>query len=318
MNTITTLTRCIDSHSVRQFGAACLLGLLVGGCATSYESRPDLTSVETIGVVLPEESSETLEAEDVIQLYNLTKGEDTVKNSAVGAGAGAVTGIAVGAAAACLLTPCGGFLWPAVLIAFTGTGGIVGGTAGAVAGATVDTQEQVKVAPVHLYEVNKVLPALQRDYLTRPDLEERVLRLVREQNPTIIFLPAVPNGDRYILDDTVQPVAPYTDINLVLSEFSVVFAGKAKDDPRVTLTVHTQWTLTKYDASTNLNSTWDVLDGRYVSTKHPLSEWLADEGALIKARVDEGLEESLTNAFSDLVSETEEERWASFSTDDSF
>jgi len=65
---------------------------------------------------------------------------------------------------------------------------LVGGTAGGFAGATVDTQELVEVAPVHLYEVNKLRPTLQLDYLTRSDLEERTLRLVRQENPTINFL----------------------------------------------------------------------------------------------------------------------------------
>jgi hypothetical protein len=197
-------------------------------------------------------------------------------------------------------------------------GAVLGGTTGAVTGATVDTQEQVEVAPLHLYEVNKVLPALQRDYLTRSDLEERVLRLVRQENPTINFVPAVPDGDRYSLGKTAQPGGAYTDVNLVLSELRVLFAGKAKDDPRVTLTVHTQWSLTKYDASANLNSTWDILAGSYESKKYPLSKWLADEGALLKTQVNEGLEESLINAFSSLIGETEEEKWASFSTYDSF
>jgi len=57
---------------------------------------------------------------------------------------------------------------------------------------------------------------------------------------------------------------------------------------------------------------------RFVFNCHQVSEWLADEGALLKAQVNEGLEESLTNAFSDLVSETGEEKWAGLSTDDSF
>ena len=320
MNTITTLTQCLDSHSVRQFGAVCLLGLLAGGCATSYEPKPDLTSVETIGVVLPDGSSQTLEAADVIELYNVTKRQDTVRNSAVGAGAGTVAGGALGAAVACMAGPCAfsGPWLPVTLLLFVVPGMVVGGAAGGVAGATVDTQEQVEVAPVHLYEVNKVLPALQLDYLTRSDLEERTLRLVRQENPTINFVPAVPDGDRYSLGKAAQPGGPYTDVNLVLSELRVLFAGKAENDPRVTLTVHSQWTLTRYDAATNPNNAWDVLAGGYESKKHPLSEWLADEGALLKAQVNEGLEESLTNAFSDLVSETEEEKWAGFSTNDSF
>jgi hypothetical protein len=55
---------------VLAFGATLLLA---GGCASSYSPRADLSSVETIGVVVPSESSGPREAEDVIQLYNLTE-----------------------------------------------------------------------------------------------------------------------------------------------------------------------------------------------------------------------------------------------------
>ena len=59
--------------------AACLMAVLAGGCASNYAPKPDLESVETIGVVLPDESSEPLEAGDMIQLYNRTVGEDRLK-----------------------------------------------------------------------------------------------------------------------------------------------------------------------------------------------------------------------------------------------
>jgi hypothetical protein len=124
---------------------ACAITILTGGCATSYEPKPDLTSVETIGVILPEASSETLHAEDVIQLYSLTKGEDTVKNSAVGAGAGTATGMVAYLALACSSLPSCGFEWPAVGFVLLGLSGVAGGTVGAVAGATVDTQEQIQI-----------------------------------------------------------------------------------------------------------------------------------------------------------------------------
>ena len=60
------------------------------GCASNYSPRADLSTVETIGVVVPPGSSEPSGAEDVMQLYNLSVGEDRLKNSAVGAGAGTV------------------------------------------------------------------------------------------------------------------------------------------------------------------------------------------------------------------------------------
>jgi hypothetical protein len=70
----------------RRLTTACIVTVLTAGCASNYEPKPDLESVETIGVVLPDESSEPLEAGDTIQLYNRTVGQDRLKNSAVGAG----------------------------------------------------------------------------------------------------------------------------------------------------------------------------------------------------------------------------------------
>ena len=303
----------------RHVTTACVITILTAGCASSYEPKSDLNSVETIGVVLPDESSEPLEAGDVIQLYNLTVGEDRLKNSAVGAGTGAAVGTAVGIGGAAL-TGCAltGPWAPLCWIVFAGGGAILGGGTGAVAGATVDTQERVEVAPVHLYEVNKVLPALQRSYFARSDLEERVLQLVRQRNPAISFMPAASEGNRYCLVTKQKLEGPYSDVNLVLSDLRVQFAGKAENDPKIALTVHTQWALTRYDSSTNLNSNWDILTGDYQSKKHRLSEWLDDDGSLLMSEVDKGLDESLTNAFSSLGPETEEEKWARASSDESF
>ena len=299
--------------------AACLMTVVAGGCASNYAPKPDLESVETIGVVLPDESSEPLEAGDTIQLYNRTVGEDRLKNSAVGAGTGAAVGTAVGIGTAAL-TGCAltGPWAPICWIMFAGGGAVLGGGTGAVAGATVDTQEQVEVAALHRYEVNKVLPALQRDYLTRSDLEERALRLVRQRNPAISFMPAASEGKRYRLVAKEELKGPYTDVNLVLSDLRVQFTGKAKNDPKIALIVHTQWALKRYDSSTNLNSNWDVLTGDYQSTKHRLSEWLDDNASLLMSEIDKGLDESLTNAFSSLGPETEEERWTHAFNDDSF
>ena len=163
-----------------------------------------------------------------------------------------------------------------------------------------------------------MLPSLQGDYLTKSLLEGRVLRLLRQQNPTINFAPAVQDGERYSLQNPLQPGEPYTDVNLVLSELRVLLAGKAEDDPRVRLTVSTQWELTKYDASSNSNIAWDILSGSYRSEKYPLSVWLADEGALLKTHVNDGLEQSLTGAFSELGGNAEREDRPVSPTDDSF
>jgi hypothetical protein len=305
--------------TARNATTACVVTILTAGCASNYEPKPDLESVETIGVVLPDESSEPLEAGDTIQLYNRTVGEDRLKNSAVGAGSGAAVGTAVGIGTAAL-TGCAltGPWAPLCWIVFAGGGAVLGGGTGAVAGATVDTQERVDVAPVHLYEVNKMLSALQRSYLARSDLEERALRLVRQRNPAITFLPAASEGNRYRLVAKEQLEGPYTDVNLVLSDLRVQFAGKAKNDPKIALTVHTQWALKRYDSSTRMNSNWDVLTGDYQSKKHRLSEWLDDDGSLLMSEVDKGLDESLTNAFSSLGPETEEEKWARLSDEDTY
>jgi hypothetical protein len=294
-----------------RIATACLVTVLVGGCASHYEPKPDLESVKTIGVVLPEESSEPLEASDTIELYNRTIGEDRLKNSAVGAGTGAAAGTAIGIGTAAL-TGCAltGPWAPLCWIVFAGGGAVLGGGTGAIAGATVDTQERVEVAPVHLYEVNKVLPTLQRSYLARSDLEERTLRLARQRNPAIRFMPAASAGHRYRLVAGENLNGAYTDVNLVLSDLRVQFLGKARNDPKIALTVHTKWALKRYDSSTKLNSDWDVLTGEYQSKKHLLSEWLDEDGSLLMSEIDKGLDQSLTNAFSSLGPETEEEKWA--------
>ena len=51
---------------------ACFITILEGGAAT-HERTSELPSVETIGVVLPEESTDTLYAGEFVQLYNRTK-----------------------------------------------------------------------------------------------------------------------------------------------------------------------------------------------------------------------------------------------------
>ena len=303
----------------RHVTAAWILTLLTGGCASSYDPKPNLEPFETIGIVLPSETGESLEAGDVIQLYNLTVGEDRLKNSAKGAGAGAAVGSAAGIGAGAMLgCTAGGPLAPFCWGLLLATGAVVGGGTGAIAGATVDTQEQVEVAPVHQYEMNMVLPALQRGYLTGSELEERVLRLVRQRNPAISFMPAVSDGNRYRLVGKEQLEEPYTDVNLVLSDLRVQFSGKAENDPRVALSVHTQWALKRYDSATNQNSNWDVLAGDYQSKKRHLSEWLADDASLLMSAVDRGLDESLIRAFSSLGPEIEEEKRARLSDDDTF
>ena len=297
----------------------CLITILIGGCASDYSPRADLSSYYTIGVIVPPDSSEPQGASDVLQLKNRTVGEDRVKNSAIGAGTGAATGAAIGIGAAAL-TGCSltGWFAPLCWIAFGGGGAVLGGSTGAIAGATVDTQEKVAVAPVHIYEVNQVLPTLQREYLTKTDLQNRALRLVHLQVPDINFILAESDGDRYRLVTQQNTGASYSDVTLVLSDFRVQLEGKAENDPKVALSIYVQWSLRKYDPVTMLNPDWDVLEGKYESKKYELSEWLADDGALLKSHLDDGLESSFNTAFTALTPETEEQKWARIAPEDSF
>ena len=297
----------------------CLATVLIGGCASDYSPRADLSSYHTIGVIVPSGSNKSHGAGDVLQLKNHTVVEDRVKNSAVGAGTGAAVGTAIGLGAAaltgCALTgPWALMCW----IVGGGGGAILGGSTGAIAGATVDTQEKVDAAPVHLYEVNQVLPTLQREYLTNTELQKRALRLVHLRVPDINFIPAESDGERYRLVTQENTGASYCDVTLVLSDFSVQLEGKAENDPKVALSIYVQWSLRKYDPVTMLNPDWDVLQGKYESKKYELSEWLADNGALLKSHLDEGLESSFDSAFTALAPEPEQHKWARITPEDSF
>jgi hypothetical protein len=294
-------------------------GILIAGCASDYSPRADLSSYHTIGVIVPPGSSEPHGAGDVIQLNNRSVGEDRLKNSAVGAGTGAAAGTAIGISTAaltgCALTgPWALLCW----VVFGGGGAVLGGGTGAVAGAFVDTQEKVAAAPVHLYEVNQVLPTLQREYLGNTDLQQRALRLVRLQIPATNFIPAEPDGDRYRLVTQEGTGAFYSDVTLVLSDFRVQLEGKAENDPKVALLIYVQWSLRKYDPVTNLNPDWDVREGKYHSKKYKLSEWLADDGALLKSHLDDGLESSFNSAFAALAPEAAKQKWARIAPEDSF
>jgi hypothetical protein len=293
--------------------------IFAGGCASDYSPRADLSSVQTIGVVVPPGSSEPQDAVNVIQLYNRTAGEDRLKNSAVGAGSGAAAGTAIGLGTAglagCALT---GPWAPVCWVIFGGGGAILGGGTGAIAGATVDTQEQVEAAPVHLYEVNKVLPGIQGEYLNNAGLEQRALRLVNRNIAGINFTPAEPDGKRYRLIASGVTETTYSDVNLVLSDLRAQLEGKAENEPKVALSIYARWSLTKYDPATNANAEWDILEGNYKSEKFQLSEWLAEDGALLNSHIDIGLESSFSSAFAALAPETEEEKWSRISPEDSF
>lgn len=296
-----------------------IITLLIGGCASDYSPRADLSAYHTIGVYIPPESSAPHSAGDVLQLNNRTVGEDRVKNSAVGAGAGVATGTAIGIGTAAL-TGCAltGPWAPLCWIVYVGGGAVIGGSTGAVAGAFVDTQEKVPAAPVHLYQVNHVLPTLQRDYLSNSELEQRALKLIRAQIPDTKFIPTEPEGDRYRFTMQENIGASYSDVTLVLSDFRVQLEGKAENDPKVALSIYAQWSLRKYDSVTMLNPDWDVLEGKYQSDRYELTEWLSNDGELLRNDLDNGLESSFNNAFAGLAPETKEQKWARIEPEDSF
>jgi len=279
----------------------CLITVTAGGCASGSATRVALAPDQVIGVAVPAGSAEPVDAGDVMQLYNVTVGEDRMKNAASGAGTGAVVGGGVGAGAA--LASCG-FSGPyaplcgAFVLAAGAIGAIIGGTTGAVAGATVDTQEQVTTAPVHLYEVNQVLPGLQRDYLESPVLQARALQSLHSASTVSRFVPADWNGTRYAPVDTAS--SPVTDVNLVLALFSVSLNGKAKDDPRLSLHIGMTWNLTAYNPEEHIDEAREALSGHYVSREYPLSRWLADDGALLKTELATGLDAALDAAFAGL------------------
>ena len=273
----------------------CTAVLLVG-CASNSSPRADLSTVQTIGVVVPPNASEPIGANEVLQLYNLTVGEDRVRNSATGAGAGAAVGAGVGVGGALIV----GFAWcPPCIGMIAAAGAVAGGGAGALAGATVDKQEEVADPPVYLYEFNKVLPGMKEQYLASPILEQRAMRLLKEQDTRLDFLPAAWDGKRYGPLEAQKNASSQTDVNLVLTGMSIVVNGKAADDPKLRLTVAMRWSLTNYDPETQSDELWDLWDGSYASKKIRLSKWLADDGAQLKTELDKGLEYVMTSSFAD-------------------
>lgn len=279
-------------------GVSALLG---SGCASNYSPRADLSSVQVIGVVVPKGTSEPSGAADVMQLYNMSVGEDRLKNSAIGAGSGAAVGTAAGVGIGAITGCTFSGPWAPICWTMFGLGGaVLGGTTGAVAGATVDTQEPVDAAPLHLYEVNQVLPELTQDYLASPVLQTRALHMVRDQDTPVNFVPAAWNGQRYAPSDVANAESPGTNVNLVLTAMSVSMNGKAMEDPKLILKIDARWAITKYNPETGEDEVWDAMSATYQSKKHRLSKWLADDGRLLRSEANTGLGEVLTYAFSDL------------------
>jgi hypothetical protein len=280
------------------FPSFLITALLVIGCASDYSPRADISSAQTIGLVVPSEASEASEAEDVLHLYNLTVTEDRIKNSAIGAGSGAAVGTAVGIGVAAL-TGCAltGPWAPMCWIIFGGGGAVLGGGTSAVAGATVDTQEEVQAAPLHVYEVNQILPNIKQELLTSTAIQNRALQIIRKQDTEINFEPALWNGERYVLTDSNELI---TETNLTLSNLNISLNGKAKEDPYLSLNINMQWDLTKYNPEAKKDEAWDAMTASYKSKKRRLSEWLADGGGLLKAEMDTGIEYTIEKAFSNL------------------
>ena len=295
-----------------------IIYISIGGCASDYSAHDDLSSGQIIGLVIPADTVESISSEDFIQLFDSSVTEDRVKNSGIGAGKGAaigtVTGIGIGAILGCAATgPYAPICWGSVLI----PAAVVGAGTGAVQAADTDSRERVEVTPTQIYDVNKVILDMQHDYLTKADLEDRAMRLVRKKIPDINIIPAEPHGDRYsfVADDITE--TKYSDSNLVLTGLSVRLEGKREDQPKVALFVDATWLLAKNDTSTKSNVEDSIVEGSYQSEYFFLSEWLTEDGAFLKDYINNGLEYSFNSAFATLT-EKEEEQWSGISPDESF
>lgn len=276
---------------------ACILSLFFSACATTYDPKPNLTSVQQIGVFVPSDPASSMMAENLVHMTNITKTEDVAKNTAIGGGVGGLAGAGIGALVGLSCGPLAPFCVPA----FAAAGGAAGLIAGAVGGGIgADGQEPVKVSQVHLYEVNKVLPRIKREILSGQALQSRALRLVREQEPGIVFTPVARTANGYVVSGSRQIGIQYSDVNLVLRELRILLSGKAEDDPTLVLSVQTEWTLIEHSQGEGRYDTWAIFIGNYESKGYLLSEWLAADGTLLETRLDEGLQESMNDALSGL------------------
>ena len=292
--------------------------MITGGCASDYSARDDLSSGQIIGLVIPEATVKSVRSDDFIQLFDSSVTEDRLKNSGVGAGKGAaigtVTGVGLGALLGCAATgPYAPICWGTVLI----PAAVIGAGTGAVQGSDTDSRERVEVTPTQLHDANEVILDMQHDYLTKEDLDIRALRVVRRKIPDIKFIPANPSGDRYRFAANDFTKTKYSDINLVLAGLSVRFEGKQEDKPKVALLVDATWLLTKNDPSMESIVEDRIVEGSYSSEYFFLSEWLTEDGALLKEHINNGLDYSFNNAFAALT-ETEEDKWSGISPGEPF
>lgn len=299
-----SMTQSSKSCSSRHGGfsmivLACIAITASGGCATNYSPRADLSTVETIGVAVPPGAGEPAGAQDVFQLYAI--GEDRLATSAAGAGAGAAAGTAAGIGAGAIIGcaglgplafPCWGVMAAA--------GAVTGGASGAIAGAVVDPDDPIDAAPVHLYAVNQILPDLIREHLSSEILETRALQTVRSEQTPIEFVPASWDGARYAAVEQVITDRPATGVYLVLSAMNVSLKGKAKEDPKISLSIGMQWSVTRYNQETQKDEIWDAWPADYESKKFRLSKWLDNDAALLKAEMDKGIQQTLDSSFSKL------------------
>jgi hypothetical protein len=295
-----------------------VISMNTGGCASDYSARDDLSSGQIIGLVIPVATVESMSSEDFIQLFDSSVTEDRLKNSGVGAGKGAaigtVAGVGIGALLGCAATgPYAPICWGTVLI----PSAVIGAGTGAVQGSDTDSRERAEVAPTQLHDVNKVIPDMQHDYLTKEDLDIRALRVVRRKIPDIKIIPADPNGDRYRFAANDITKTKYSDVNLVLAGLSVRLEGKREDQPKVALLVDATWLLTKNDTSMESIVEDRIVEGSYKSEYFFLSEWLTEDGALLKDHINNGLDYSFNNAFAALT-ETEEDKWIGISPGEPF
>lgn len=295
-----------------------IISISAGGCTSDYSARDDLSSVESIGLAVPTETIESTRAEDFIQLFDDTLEGNRLKNSAVGAGKGAaigtVTGVGVGALLGCAATgPYAPLCWATIMVPAV----VAGAGTGVAQVPDTDTRERVAIDATQIYGVKRALQDIQDDYLTKENLEKRALRLVRRNIPDVKIIPVEPEEDRYRFVENHFSETKYSDINLLLTSLNIRLEGKREDQPKVALFVDTTWLLTKNDSSMTNNLEFNVVEGSYQSEYFYLSEWLAEDGAILTDHIDAGLDDSFNGAFTDLT-ESHEVKWVGISPDEDF
>jgi hypothetical protein len=220
----------------------------------------------------------------------------------------------VGALLGCAATgPYAPLCWATIMVPAV----VAGAGTGVAQVPDTDTRERVAIDATQIYGVKRALQDIQDDYLTKENLEKRALRLVRRNIPDVKIIPVEPEEDRYRFVENHFSETKYSDINLLLTSLNIRLEGKREDQPKVALFVDTTWLLTKNDSSMTNSLEFNVVEGSYQSEYFYLSEWLAEDGAILTDHIDAGLDDSFNGAFTDLT-ESHEVKWVGISPDEDF